>query len=259
MDSDYHLKKMQYMSNSRGHQMTYKHRPIATVPYGDLVVKFYELQQQVSRLNKLVYREQAQSQVQRNIITGLQRELKSATRQTETQRALKEKSIHREKEIRKELVRMIKNNSQEALSPEINIRQRKKKKKKPNAEHGKVESGTERCNLQKRRYKCFSEQQKKAKMPHVKFNKRYETVREQVNALKANAGVLDAVCLSRLCCTHRSVLDTPVKQLSFKEKTQRHKQSIDELSVKFNQNCSLKVKISIEPKAEREDELDPQT
>lgn len=83
-------------------------------------------------------------------------------------------------------------------------------------------------------------------------------LREQVNALKATTGVLDAVCLLRLCCTHRSVLDTPVKQLSFKEKTQRHEQSTDELSVKFNQNCSLKVKISIETKAEREDQVDPQ-
>lgn len=238
--------------------MTYKHRPIAAVPYRELVVKFYELQQQVSRLNKLVYREQVQSQVQRNIITGLQQELKSATRQTETQRALKEKSIHREKEIRKELVRMIKSNSQETPSPEINIRQKKKKKRKPNLEHGEVESSMERCNLQKRRYKCFSEQQKKLKMPNVKFNKRYETLREQVNALKAGTGVLDAVCVLWLCCTHRSVLDTAVKQLSFKEKTQRHKQSIDELSVKFNQNCSLKVKISIEPKAESENQLDPQ-
>lgn len=179
MDSDYHLKKMQYMSNSKGHQMTYKHRPIAAVPYRDLVVKFYELQQQVSRLNKLVYREQAQSQVQRNIITGLQQELKSATRQTETQRALKEKSIHREKEIRKELVRMIKSNSQ-TPSPEINTRQRKKKKKQPNVEHGEVESGMERCNLQKRRHKSLWEQQKKPKIPHVQFNKRYETEGERL-------------------------------------------------------------------------------
>lgn len=182
MDSDYHLKKMQYMSNSRGHRMTYKHRPIATVPYRDLVVKFYELQQQVSRLNKLVYREQAQSQVQRNIIMGLQQELKSTTRQTETQRALKERSIHREKEIRKELVRMIKSNSQETPSPEIKIRQKKKKKKKPNVEHGEVESSMERCNHQKRRYKCLSEQQKKPKMPHVQFNKRYETERERLTS-----------------------------------------------------------------------------
>lgn len=212
------------MSYSRGHHRAYKHRLTYNVPHRELLVKFFELKQQFSELNKLVHREQVQSQVQRSIIKGLQRELKSATRQTETQRALKEKSILREEEIRRELVRLIKVHCEESPSPESNNRQKRRKKKKHRAEHEKMVSEMEQGTLQDR-CKRLSEQQKAAEVPQVQFKQKSEFVRKQADV----------------------VLDAPTNQLSFREKQQCCKQSIDKLLVKFKQNCSLKVRISIKP------------
>lgn len=222
---------MQCPSYSRGHHRAYKHRPAYHVPHRELVVKFFELQQQHGELNKLVHREQVQSQVQRSVIKGLQRELKSATRQTETQRALKEKSIHREEETRRELVKLVKDNCRESPSPEFNGRQKRRKKKKQHAEQEKVASDVDQATLQDRRRR-LSEQQKTAKVPQVQFNQTNEFARKQAD---------DAFP------------DTPTNQPSFTEREQRRKQSLDELLLKFKQNCSLKVKISMEPKDERED------
>lgn len=218
------------MSYSRGHHRAYKHRPTYNVPHRELMVKFFELQQQLRELNKLVHREQVQSQVQRNIIKGLRRELKSATRQTETQRALKEKSVIREEEIRRELVRLIKVHCEQSSSPESNNRQKRRKKKKHHAEHEKIVSEMEQETLQDR-CKRLSEQQKAAEVPQVQFNHKSEFVRKQADVF----------------------LDTPTNQQNFKEKKQCCKPSIEELLMKFKQNCSLKVRISIKPKDEGED------
>lgn len=217
-------------SYSRGHLRPYKHRPAYHVPHRELVVKFFELQQQLGELNKLVHREQVQSQVQRSVIKGLQRELKSATRHTETQRALKEKSIHREEETRRELVKLIKDNCRESPSPESNGRQRRRKKKKQRAEQEKVASEVDQRALQDRRGR-LSEQQKTAKPPQVQFDHGHEFARERADG----------------------AFHAPTNQPSFTEREQRRKRSIDELLLKFKQNCSLKVRISIEPKDERGD------
>lgn len=197
------------------------------------MVKFLQLQQQFSELNKLVHREQVQSQVQRNVIKGLQRQLKSATRRTETQRALKERSILREEEIRRELVRLIKVHCEESPSPEPNNRQKRRKKKKQRAEQEKMVSQMEQGSLQDR-CKRLSEQQKAAEGPQVPFNQKSEFVRKQADVF----------------------LDPPTNQLSFKKKEQCCEPSTEELLVKFKHNCSLKVRISIKPKG-REGEEHP--
>lgn len=108
------------MSNSNGHYRTYKQRPADTASEQNLLFKFCDLQNQVKELNDLLHQEKAQSKVRKNIIMGLQQELKSATRQTETQRALKENSIHREKETKRQLGRLIKINNQETTVPRKN-------------------------------------------------------------------------------------------------------------------------------------------
>lgn len=196
------------------------------------MVKFLKLQQQLSELNKLVHREQVQSQVQRNIIKGLQRELKSATRQTETQRALKEKSILREEEIRRELVRLVKVHCRESPRPDSNNRQRRRKKKKHRADHEATVSEMEQGTVQDR-CKHLSEPQKAGEVPQVQFNQKSEVVSKQADVR----------------------LDAPTNQLSFKEKEQCREQSVEELWMKFKENCSLKVRISIKPKDQGEDHL----
>lgn len=221
-DSGDHLKNMQCTSYSRGHHRAYKRRPMYNVPHRELMVKFLELQQQLGELNKMVEREQIQSQVQRNIIKGLQRQLKSATRQTETQRALKEKSIVREEEIRRELVRLIKVHCEESSSPEPNNRQRRRRKKKQRVEQEKMMSHMEQATPQDM-CKRLSE------VPQVQFNQKSEFVRKQADGF----------------------LDTETNQLNFKEREEQSRtRSIEELSLKFKQNCSLKVRISIQPKDE---------
>lgn len=217
------------MSYSRGHHRVYRHRRTYNVPHRALLVKFFELQQQFSELNKLVHHEQVQSQVQRNLIKDLQRELKNATRQTETQRALKEKSILREEEIRRKLVRLIKVHCEENPGPESNNRQRRRKQKKHLSEQERAASEMEQRSLQEG-CKRFSEQQRAAKFPQVQFNQRSELVRKQADVF----------------------LDGPTNELSLKEKEGSSKQSIDELMLEFDQNCSLRVKFSIKPKEEED-------
>lgn len=219
---------MQCLNYSRGHHRAYRHRTTYNMPHRELLVKFFKLQQQLRELNKLVHREQVQSQVQRNIIKGLQRELKSATRQTEEERALKEKSILREEEIRREFVRLIKVYSEE--SPESNTRQKRRKKKKHRAEQERTASRMEEGTPQDR-CKHLSEQQRAAKVPQVQFSHKGEPVRRQADAVR----------------------DPPTNQPSLEEEEQCRKRSIDELLLKFNQRCSLRVRISIKPKAEDED------
>lgn len=108
------------MSNSNGHHRTFKQRPADAASEQNLLSKFRDLQNQVKELNDLLHQEKAQSKVRKNIIMGLQQELKSATRQTETQRALKENSIHREKETKRQLERLIKIHNQETTVPRKN-------------------------------------------------------------------------------------------------------------------------------------------
>lgn len=105
--------KMQQVAKPTGSPRNPKARPAAGVFQENLLSKFRRLQGQVRELNGLLRQEKVQSKVRKNIITGLQQELRSATRQTETQRALKENSIHREKETKRQLERLIKINSGE--------------------------------------------------------------------------------------------------------------------------------------------------
>lgn len=226
-------RQMQCMTYSRGRHRAYRHRTAYDVPYRELLVKFFELQQQLSQLNKLVHHEQVQSRVQRSVIKGLQRELKSATRQTETQRALKEKSILREEEIRRELVRLIKVHCEESPSPESNNRQKRRRKKKQRAEQERTASEMEQGSLQDR-CKRFSEQQRAAKVPHAQLSQKNEFARKQADVLA----------------------DTPTNHLSLGEKEPSRKRSIDELLLKFKQNCSLRVKISVKPNEAGEDHPD---
>lgn len=226
-----HLKTMQCVSYSRGYHRAYKHRPKYHVPNRELLVKFFELQQQFSQLNKLVHLEQVQSQVQRNIIKGLQRQLKSTTRRTETQRVLKEKSILREEEIKRELVRLIKVHCRESPRPESNNRQKRRKKKSPHAEQETVVSEMGQGTLQDRCRRDITGQQKARKVPQVQVNQKRDFVRQQADA----------------------TLDAPTNELSFKEKEQCSQQKIEELLMRFKQNCSLKVRISIKPKDEGQD------
>lgn len=103
--------KMQQLTNTNGHLRMLKPRPADGVLQENLLSKFRHLQDQVRELNGLLRQEKVQSKVRKNIIVGLQQELRSATRQTETQRALKENSIHREKETKRRLERLIKTNT----------------------------------------------------------------------------------------------------------------------------------------------------
>lgn len=109
--------KMQQLTNTNGHPRTLKPRPADAVFQENLLSKFRHLQDQVRELNGLLRQEKVQSKVRKNIITGLQQELRSATRQTKTQRAQKENSIHREKESKRQLERLIKINTGEMAVP----------------------------------------------------------------------------------------------------------------------------------------------
>lgn len=153
MDSDYHLKKMQQVSYSRGHQRTYKQRPTAIASQQSLLLRCHELQLQVNKLKDLLHQEKVQSEVQRNVIMGLQQELKRAERNMKTQRALKEWSFYKEKETKKELERMIKNTDDETPTSEKNARHRRRKN--PHVDHRKVEASTEKCSLQRKRYVAY--------------------------------------------------------------------------------------------------------
>lgn len=150
MDSDYHLRKMQQVSYSRGHQRTYKQRPTAIASQQSLLLRCHELQLQVNKLKDLLHQEKVQSEVQRNMIMGLQQELKRAERNMKTQRALKEWSFYKEKETKKELERMI-NNDQETPTSEKNARHRRRKNL--HVDHGKMEASTE--SLQRKRYIAY--------------------------------------------------------------------------------------------------------
>lgn len=107
------MMKMQQLANTKGHARTLKARPADGIFQENLLSKFRHLQDQVRELNGLLRQEKVQSKVRRNIIVGLQQELKSATRQAETQRALKENSIHRERETKRQLERLIQVNTGE--------------------------------------------------------------------------------------------------------------------------------------------------
>lgn len=109
--------KMQQLTNTNGHPRTLKPRPADGVFQENLLSKFRHLQDQVRELNGLLRQEKVQSKARKNIITGLQQELRSATRQTKTQRAQKENSIHREKETKRQLERLIKINTGEMAVP----------------------------------------------------------------------------------------------------------------------------------------------
>lgn len=105
--------KMQQLANTNGYLRTLKPRAADCVLQENLLSKFRRLQDQVRELNGLLRQEKVQSKLQKNIIMGLQQELRSAARQTQTQRALKENSIHREKETQRRMERLIKTNTTE--------------------------------------------------------------------------------------------------------------------------------------------------
>lgn len=104
---------MQQLTNTNGHPRTLRPRPADGVFQENLLSKFRHLQDQVRELNGLLRQERVESKARKNVIAGLQQELRSATRQTETQRALKENSIHREKETKRQLERLVRINTRE--------------------------------------------------------------------------------------------------------------------------------------------------
>lgn len=157
MESNYQVKKMQPASSSRSHQRTSKPKSAAVArdaaSQQNLLLRCHELQLQVNKLKGLLHQEKALSEVQRNTIMGLQQELKRAERNMKTQIALKEWCFYKEKETKKELERLIKENKQGTLTSEKNGRH--KRRKNLHVDPGKMEAGAEKYSLQRKPYPAY--------------------------------------------------------------------------------------------------------
>lgn len=121
LKSGYSTMKMQQLTNTNDYLRTLKPKPADCVLQESLLSKFRHLQDQVRELNGLLRQEKVHSKMRKNLIMDLQQELRSATRQTETQRALKENSIHREKETKRRMERLIKTNTTEVAVSAKNL------------------------------------------------------------------------------------------------------------------------------------------
>lgn len=84
---------------------------------------------------------------------GLQQELKRAERNMKTQIALKEWCFYKEKEAKKELERLTKENKQGTLTSEKNGRP--KRRKNLHVDPGKMEAGTVKYSLQRKPYPAY--------------------------------------------------------------------------------------------------------
>lgn len=153
MESNYQVKKMQPASSPRSHQRTSKPRSTAAASQQNLLLRCHELQLQVNKLKGLLYQEKTLSEVQRNTIMGLQQELKRAERNMKTQIALKQWCFYKEKETKKELERLTKENKQGTLTSEKNGRP--KRRKNLHVDPGKMEAGTEKYSLQRKPYPAY--------------------------------------------------------------------------------------------------------
>lgn len=164
MESDYQVRKMQQASCSRSHQRTSRHKSTAAASQQNLLLRCHELQLQVNKLKGLLHQEKALSEVQRNMIMGLQQELKRAERNMKTQTALKEWSFYKEKETKKELERLIKESKQGTVTSEKNGRH--KRRKNLHVDQGKMESSAEEYGLQRKPYTCCVSGKNKKALKH---------------------------------------------------------------------------------------------
>lgn len=151
MESDYQVKRAPQASSSRSQQRSSKQRSAASQQ--NLLLRCHELQLQVDKLKGLLHEEKALSEVQRNMIMGLQQELKRAERNMKTQIALKEWSFYKEKETKKELERLMKDNKQGTFTSDT--RGRHKRRKNLHVDPRKMEASAERDSLQRKPYTAY--------------------------------------------------------------------------------------------------------